>query len=91
MITLENKMHKQMIRKTCEVMASLAIQRMGNDELLENYFDNTPGSNLFEDLALQLDILGVHEPHIEWFWEILNEDEFPAWIETCVLNLGPEA
>jgi hypothetical protein len=83
---------KQMIRRTCEVMVSLAIKLEGN--FIPNLFEPSPGSNIFEDLVFVLNELGVHEPHIEFFFEEMNSsndhEDFVSWINLCVANPGPE-
>ena len=89
MITLETKNQKQLIKTICQTMATIALT---NSDTVWNLFAVTTDSAICEDLAAQLDLLGVHEPHIEWFFELnLTKDEYQNWITLCVENPGPEA
>jgi len=51
------------------------------------------GSTMCEDLAQSLSDLGVHEPHIEDFFELDLTDDYSKklWVKTCIANPGPEA
>ena len=51
------------------------------------------GATMCEVLADQLETLGVHETHIEWFFEIdwSDDKEKENWMKTCIENPGPEA
>lgn len=90
MITLKRDL---LVKTLCETMVSIATSKAVTDTLF-NVCEPPDGrpSTVCKNLAQLLEELGVHDPHIEWFFEIDTGDleSYLGWISQCIANPGPE-